>query len=226
MAKVKSKSFRKKSKRRISKKHAKKSKSRRRFRKFGGTNTLASDLFVAKNVENAYVTDKNVNLIGNSENPSSSSGSSYLPTTSSSSSPESTLSQTTIPTRGPVSIGEVLGNKSTTNFAPLPGTYEFLPKKNEREIKISKLPKDDQLMINKYNPLYEIAYESAMKSGEKPEEAATKSVISYMKVNNKTPEEIAYVLYLNKDSESVEKVKQRLSIMYPNEYSPETSPLM
>jgi hypothetical protein len=47
-----------------------------------------------------------------------------------------------------------------------------------------------------------------------------------MKVNKKTPEEIAYVLYLNKDGESVEKVKQLLSIMYPDEYSQETSPLM
>lgn len=233
MAKVKSKAFRKNTKRRNSKKHTKKSKSRRRIRKFrfGGDptgkfraenimgNPYATELNVARKVANQFVPETNVNNIGYSGNNSpsgSSSPSSSSPGSSLSSNPTSYY--TNAASRPVVGI---VGNKSTTNFAPLPGTYEFLPKLTEREKMIKALPKDDQEMINKYDPLFSNAYDAAMRNGDNPKELATRTVIKYMNVNKKTPKDIAYVLYLNKEPASVDKVNNLLASMYPEEYREE-----
>ena len=239
MAKVKSKSSRKNTNRRSSKKHTKKSKSRRRCRKFRGGgggpidefraanimgnaalnapipgNPYATEINVARKVANQFVPETNVNNIGYSGNNSPSGSSS--PGSSSSSNPTSYY--TNAASRPVVGI---VGNKSTTNFAPLPGTYEFLPKLTEREKMIKALPKDDQKMINKYDPVFSNAYDAAMRNGDNPKELATRTLISYMNVNKKTPEDIAYVLYLNKEPASVDKVKNLLASMYPEEYREE-----
>jgi hypothetical protein len=206
MAKVKSKSFRKNTKRRNSKKYTKKSKSRRRIRKFRGgisptgeayvarvmgdalskvptPNIAAGELLVARKVANQFVPETNVNNIGYSGNNSPSGSSSPGSSSPSSSSSSRPTSYYTNAASRPV-VG-IVGNKSTTNFAPLPGTYEFLPKLTEREKMIKALPKVDRDMINKYDPLFSNAYDAAMRNGDNPKELATKTVIKYMNVNKK-----------------------------------------
>jgi hypothetical protein len=239
MAKVKSKSFKKNTKKRVSKKYIKKSKSRRRFRKFRGgisptgeayaarvmgnalstvptPNIAAGELLVARQVANQFVPETNVNNIGtygenySYESPSASSGS------SSSSRPTSYY---TNPAGRPV-VG-IIENKNTTNFAPLPGTYNIVVP-NAREKKIQELldtkqiTRDERKFLSNYDIAYKTAYDKAMETGENPKEAATKYIVKYMKTNGKSAEDIAFVLYLDKNEESVDKVTNLLMSMEQN----------
>jgi hypothetical protein len=237
MPRVKSRSYKKNTKRRNSKKHTKKSKSRRRFRNFRGgvispigqayaskvigkalsevpaPNIAAGELLVARQVANQFVPETNVNNIGtygenySYDSPSASSGS------SSSSIPTSYY---TNPAGRPV-VG-ITENKNTTNFAPLPGTYNIVvPNAREKKIQelidTKKITRDERKFLSNYDIAYKTAYDRAMETGENPKEAATKYIVKYMKTNGKSAEDIAFVLYLDKNEESVGKVKNLLASM-------------